>query len=53
VPNLDRRLGQKGDVSDAERLLNSELIDQLKRRTADEIRKWYVENRSYLHRELT
>jgi hypothetical protein len=46
---LDRRLGQNGDISDAGRLMSSQLLDQLKSRSRDEVRKWFAEHRAYLH----
>lgn len=46
---LDRRLGRDGDVSEAAWLLSPKLFDQLKTRSADDIRKWYAQHRPYLH----
>jgi len=46
---LDRRLGQNGDTSDSAWLLNNHLIDELKGRNRDVVRKWYTEYRPYLH----
>jgi hypothetical protein len=46
---LDRRLGTSGDVSEAEWLLNSALLERLKKLSAQEIRQWYAKHRPYFH----
>src|SRR5437867_823335 len=46
---LDRRLGQYGDPGDGAWLLNNHLIDELKGRNREDVRKWYAEYRPYLH----
>lgn len=46
---LDRRLGEKGDVSDAPWLLSDKTLELLKPLSRDEARRWYAENRAYLH----
>jgi hypothetical protein len=46
---LDRRLGTKGDVTEATWLLSGKWLDHLKGRSANEVRKWYAEHRGYFH----
>ena len=46
---LDRRLGRDGSVNEAEWMLSAPLLQKLKARSADEIRKWHTEHRPYLH----
>jgi hypothetical protein len=46
---LDRRLRDNGDASEASWFLSERTLEQLKVRSRDEVRKWYAENRSYLH----
>jgi hypothetical protein len=46
---LDRRLGDKGDASDATWLLNERTLEQLKSLSRDAVRRWHAEHRAYLH----
>jgi hypothetical protein len=46
---LDRRLGLKGDISEANWLLTSRALDQLKGQQPDQIRKWYASHRPFFH----
>lgn len=46
---LDRRLGEKGDASDAPWLLSDKTLELLKPLSRDEARRWYTGNRAYLH----
>jgi len=45
----DRRLGEKGDASDAAWLLSERTLEQLKSRSREQVQKWYAEHRAYLH----
>ena len=46
---LDRRLLDKGETKDIEWIVSQSILDMLKTKTAAEIRKWFAENRGYLH----
>lgn len=46
---LDRRLGEKGDASEVGHFVSSELLGQLKSKSADELKSWYREHRRFLH----
>jgi len=46
---LDRRLGENGDAGDATWLLSERTLDQIKSLSRDEAKRWYAQNRSYLH----
>lgn len=46
---LDRRLGEKGDTSEVGHLLSAAPLEQLKNKSADEIKAWHRENRGWLH----
>ncbi|MHB8521900.1 MAG: hypothetical protein ACYDH9_14220 [Limisphaerales bacterium] len=46
---LDRRLGAKGDVSDAGWLLAAGTLDQLRNKSLEEVKRWFAENRAFLH----
>ncbi|MBM3832082.1 MAG: hypothetical protein FJ403_02170 [Verrucomicrobia bacterium] len=46
---LDRRLRDKGDASEIEWIASQSVLDALKGKDSGEIRKWYAENRGYLH----
>jgi hypothetical protein len=45
----DRRLGEKGEVSDATWVLSERTLEQLKSLSRDEVRRWHAEHRAYLH----
>jgi len=45
----DRRLGEKGEVSDVTWLLSERALEQLKSVGRDAARRWYSEHRAYLH----
>lgn len=45
----DRRLAEKGEVSDAAWLLSERTHGQLKSLSRDEVRSWYASHRAYLH----
>jgi hypothetical protein len=45
----DRRLGEKGEVSDATWLLSERTLEQLKALSRDEVRRWHAQHRAYLH----
>ena len=45
----DRRLGEKGEVSDATWLLSERALEQLKSLSRDGVRRWHDEHRAYLH----
>src|SRR5262249_35271601 len=45
----DRRLGEKGEVSDGTWLLSERALEQLKSLTREEVRRWHTAHRSYLH----
>jgi len=45
----DRRLGEKGEVSDVTWLLSERALEQLKSVGRDAARRWYAEHRAYLH----
>lgn len=46
---IDRRLGQKGDLTEAGWLITSTLLDQLKGKDRAQVREWYAANRCYFH----
>ncbi len=46
---LDRRLGRDGEAGDVNWLLEAKLIDQLKPKSPDDVRRWYAAHRGYLH----
>ncbi len=46
---LDRRLGESGDMTDATWLLSHPTIERLKNKNRDEVKKWYLEARGFLH----
>lgn len=46
---LDRRLRAKGDASEIEWIASQRVQEALKGKDSGEIRKWYAENRGYLH----
>ncbi len=46
---LDRRLVDKGDASEIDWIVSQSVLDALKSKNPEEIRKWYAENRGYLH----
>jgi hypothetical protein len=46
---IDRRLGEKGEVSDATRLLTESTLEQLKSLGRDAVRRWHAGHRAYLH----
>jgi len=45
----DRRLGEKGEVSDVTWLLSERALEQIKSLGRDAVRRWYAEHRAYLH----
>ena len=46
---LDRRLRDKGDASEIGWIASQSVTNTLKGKGPEEIRKWYAENRGYLH----
>jgi hypothetical protein len=46
---LDRRLRDKGDATEANWILSEDLFKRVSAMKSDEVRKWYSENRQYLH----
>ena len=47
--DLDRRVGEKGDVGDAAWLLSDKMMERLKGLSRDEASRWYTEHRAFLH----
>ena len=46
---LDRRLGREGDVSESAWFLGPETTAELNQLSPVEVKRWFAENRSYLH----
>ena len=46
---LDRRLGEKGDPSEVGHFLSAACVEHLKTKSADEVKAWHRENRSWFH----
>lgn len=46
---LDRRLRDKGDTSEIDWIVSPNVLKALEGKSAEEVRKWYTENRAYLH----
>jgi hypothetical protein len=46
---LDRRIREKGDISEISWMVTAELFSKLSSMKRDELGKWYASNRGYLH----